>query len=220
MKIDRRIAAIAVCVMAVTLTQCGKSITEPTPRTHSVTATAAIPANPTTPIILSTNDPESHLMTVIDVATAQSIVQSAGGPVTVTINDLAPADFATSGVPAALVAGYTPDWFVVRYAFTTANGASANFTKPISGSLELTVQLTESQKRYPAFKTTDFTWVQSASLVQSVLAADPSPIQSIRMSFKNASNNTLGGSLKALLSTNGLRGGNSIGTVGSPTIGS
>lgn len=94
MRIDRRIAAAAACVMAVALTQCAKSVTAPqSTRTHSVVTTAQVPATPTAPVTLATSDPESQVQVTLDVATLQQIVQLAGGPATIKMTDMAPVDY-------------------------------------------------------------------------------------------------------------------------------
>ena len=101
MKFDKRIVAVGACVMALSLTQCSSDPTAPSaPRTRSVATTVSVPATPTAPITLSTNDPESQVSIVLDVPTLQAMVALAGGPVTVKLTDMAPVDFA-SQLPAS-----------------------------------------------------------------------------------------------------------------------
>lgn len=101
MKFDNRIVAAGACVMALSLTQCSSDPTAPSaPRTRSVATTVSVPATPTAPITLSTNDPESQVSIVLDVPTLQAMVALAGGPVSIKVTDMAPVDF-SSQLPAS-----------------------------------------------------------------------------------------------------------------------
>ncbi len=140
MKIDRRVAAVAVCVMATTLTQCNKSVTAPVARTTNVTATTTVPANPTAPVTVATADPQSNVSATVPTATAQALAAAAGGSVTVKMTDVAPTNYAS--LPPAVSAQAKPNDAVLTIGVTNASGGP--ITPTVATPIDATVQWTET----------------------------------------------------------------------------
>jgi hypothetical protein len=93
------LAVNTVSALALALGGCSTStapVAKATPRTVSVTTTAAVPAVPTAPVTLTTNSTESNVSVTIPLDALQTIVAALGGPVIITMTDLAPKDYTSS----------------------------------------------------------------------------------------------------------------------------
>jgi hypothetical protein len=95
------VAALAIALASCSTSTAPASIPTP-PRTASVATSAAVPAVPTAPVALTTNATESKVSATVPVAALQAMVQALGGPVTITMTDVAPKDF-SSLLPAGTV---------------------------------------------------------------------------------------------------------------------
>ena len=137
MKVNRQIAIVATFLMAASLTQCKKSPTAPfDTRTYSVPATpVTVPAVPTAPIVIATNDPNSHVQVTLPVATLQAIVQAAGGAATVSMTDLAPTDFGSLPSDEGAKIGSRP-LTVLSFSITKSSSA-ASVASSASGTATL-----------------------------------------------------------------------------------
>jgi hypothetical protein len=102
---SKLLAASTVAALAIAVAGCSESTapTKSTPRTVSVVTTASVPAVPTAPVTLTTSATESKVAVTYPLAALQAIVQSLGGPVTITMTDVASKDFAAR-LPAATTA--------------------------------------------------------------------------------------------------------------------
>jgi hypothetical protein len=135
MKVDRRIAIVATLVVAASLTQCKSSTTAPyDSRKYSVAATPiTVPAVPTVPMSISTNDPNSHVQVTLPVAALQAIVQAAGGPATVNMTDVAPPDFSTLPSGQGALIGPRP-LTVLQFNITKSSAAASSAVSPARAS--------------------------------------------------------------------------------------
>jgi hypothetical protein len=91
--------ALALAVASCTIT----APTKPIVRTVSVTASAPVPTVPTVPITVRTNGTESQVSVEYSLAELQALVTLYGGPVTLSVTDVAPKDYA-SRLPTAAAA--------------------------------------------------------------------------------------------------------------------
>jgi hypothetical protein len=94
---SKLVSVSTVTALAIALASCSES-TAPSSRTYSVSTTATVPANPTAPILLITNDPQSKVTVTLSVATLQTLAQILGGPAQIKMTDVAPTDY--SSLPA------------------------------------------------------------------------------------------------------------------------
>jgi hypothetical protein len=94
---SKRLAASTVAALAIAAAGCSESTApaKSTPRTVSVSTSATVPAVPTAPITLATNATESQVSVTLPATALQNIVQALGGPVSITMTDVAPADVAS-----------------------------------------------------------------------------------------------------------------------------
>lgn len=112
--------------LAIALVSCSEATapTKAAPRTVSVATTAAVPAVPTVPVALTTNTTESKVTVTLPVAGLTALVQAAGGPVSITMTDLAAKDYA-SRLPAGTAALIDPAKTAGVFQFSTQrSGAS------------------------------------------------------------------------------------------------
>jgi hypothetical protein len=126
MKLDRRISVVATLMIAASLSNCKESPLAPfNNRTYSVTSPpVSVPAVPVAPVALATNDPNSTVHVTVPVTALQAIVQAAGGAVTVTLKDVAPADYGT--LPAGTQAQIGPQpLLTLLFNFQKSSAASA-----------------------------------------------------------------------------------------------
>ena len=131
----------ATCVMAVVLTACNKSSTSPEPaRTHSVTTTASVPANPTAPLTLTTNDPQSSVQVTLDAASLQAIAQAVGGAASVKLTDMAPVDYGT--LPSTEVAKFGQQPLGILVLDVTPAGAAGSNLAMASRLANSTIHIT------------------------------------------------------------------------------
>jgi hypothetical protein len=91
---SKLVSVSTVTALAIALASCSES-TAPSSRTYSVSTTATVPANPTAPILLITNDPQSKVTVTLNVATLQALAQLVGGSAQIKMTDVAPTDYAT-----------------------------------------------------------------------------------------------------------------------------
>jgi hypothetical protein len=113
----------ALAGLAVLVTACNKSSTSPNTKTETVTATASIPANPTAPVTISTTGSQSNASVTVDAAGLQGIAALVGGPVTVTMSDLAPKDYGQIGAAAQTsLSSATGVNGVLSFSFSKASG--------------------------------------------------------------------------------------------------
>ena len=90
---------LSVGVLLVAVVGCKDSTSPYTARTRSVTTTTTIPATPTAPVTIATNDAQSKVSLTLDVSAQQALNAVAGGPAQVKLTDVAPT--ATATLPAA-----------------------------------------------------------------------------------------------------------------------
>ncbi len=119
------------CALVVLIAACHDSTAPVIPRTHSVTAVASIPANPTAPITIATADPESKVQLTLDVATQQAIKSLVGGAAAqVKMDDIAPADYGTlSASDQAQIAAGTNELKVLVFDITSAGASAAGMIR-------------------------------------------------------------------------------------------
>jgi hypothetical protein len=156
MKLDRRIALVATLMIAASLTHCKNSPTAPfNDRTYSVATTAAVPAVPTAPVTLATNDSASHVQVTLSVAALQSLAQAAGGAATIKLTDMAPTDFGT--LPASEQANIGSQALVVLvFDVTKSSAASAGLAIAPAVVSPISAQTTSG--------TTSFTLVNNSGI--------------------------------------------------------
>lgn len=121
--------------LAIALVSCSES-TAPakgTPRTVSVVATASVPAVPTAPVTVATNTTESKVSATYPVAALQALVAAFGGPVAITMTDVAAKDIAAK-LPAGSAALIDPTTTAATLQFS-AQRSGASFTASESGSI-------------------------------------------------------------------------------------
>jgi hypothetical protein len=170
MTVDRRSAIVAVCVIAASITSCKKDVTAPViARTYSVTATGQVPAVPTAPVTIATNDTASHVSATLSVTQLQAIVAAAGGPVTIAMTDVGSADYAT--LPADVLALVKPDAIVIVFSTTLTNGGAINSSATVDIDIPVTIHETAEQAAAPFFTITPFSESPTASVVASARSA-------------------------------------------------
>jgi hypothetical protein len=102
---SKRLTVITVGALAIALASC-TTTTAPVnkTRTTSVSTTAAIPATPTAPITLQTNDPQSNVQATLPVASLQAMASLVGGAAQLKMTDLASTNYSTlpTGAQAAV----------------------------------------------------------------------------------------------------------------------
>lgn len=127
MNTSKLLLPAVMCVAVVTLAACAKETTGVSPRTHSVVATASVPATPTAPITLTTNDPESHVSLTFDVTTLQQIAQAVGGAATITVTDIAPVDYGElTSIQADSISAYTKTGYDMKTLVLDIQGSTAS----------------------------------------------------------------------------------------------
>ena len=203
MKVDRRIAIVAVCVIAASLASCKKDVTAPVvARTYSVAATAQVPAAPTAPVTISTNDPGSHVAATLSVAQLQSIVTAAGGPVTIKMTDVGSTDFST--LPASVVATLKPNDVVIVFSTTLASGATVSPSATANISIPVSIQETADQAAFPFVDVTFFQGTQAAGSLAELSSASRGLPVLRQLSFAQLNNNLSGQLLSLLLTQNNV----------------
>ncbi len=96
MKLTTLKMVVAAAALSVSLVACHSNPTAATAvRTASVAATVQVPAVPTAPITITTNDPQSNVQVTLDVKTLQQIAQLVGGAAQIKMTDMAPVDYKT-----------------------------------------------------------------------------------------------------------------------------
>lgn len=183
--------AIVFCALLGASAGCGDE--EVKERTRSVKVTATIPANPTTPILIQTDDPESEVDVTLPVEALEAIIEAAGGPVQVTMTDMAPTDYDTLPASERALVEQNPSLATLLFDIVPISALSPGEVSSGSGSLR--AQQAEQANPRAFFKVknrsgrrctpgvVDFYQIfgaNSTRLPSTIVIDDESPLQNIQ----------------------------------------
>jgi hypothetical protein len=132
---SKLLTASTVGALALALASCSESTApnKAAPRTASVVTTVAVPAVPTAPVTLTTSATESKVAATVPLAALQALVQALGGPVTITMKDVAAKDYSSS-LPAGTAALINASTTAAVLQFSAVR-SGASLTQESSGTV-------------------------------------------------------------------------------------